>query len=100
MPAQDAASDLLVITDTRKKREFLEEAIRNGHELRLQYNEEKYVSSGWNSSRVTTGRRRLDEIRPLRVDRQGSTPYLEARDLKTGGEMRIRVQYILGMAIR
>ncbi|MFK7604251.1 helicase-associated domain-containing protein [Deinococcus sp. SM5_A1] len=100
MPAQDAASDLLVLTDTRKKREFLEEAIRNGHELLLQYTEEKYVSSGWNGSRVTTGKRRLDELRPLQVDRQGSTPYLDARDLKTGEEVRIRVQYILGMAIR
>jgi hypothetical protein len=97
---QGAASDLLMITDTRKKREFLEEAIRNGHNLLIQYNEEKSVGSGWYGSRITAGKRRLDEFRPLRVDRVGSTPYLEARDLKTGEEERIRIQYILGMAIR
>lgn len=97
---QGAASDLLVITDTRKKREFLEEAIRNGHNLLLQYNEEKTVGSGWYSSRITAGKRRLDEFQPLRIDRTGSTPYLEARDLKTGEKERIRIQYILGVAIR
>ncbi len=97
---QGATTDLVVLTDTRKKREFLEEAIRNGHNLLLQYHEEKYVSSGWHGSRVTNGRRRLDEVRPLRIDRQASTPYLEARDLNTKEDIRIRVQYILGLAIR
>ncbi|MFB9993138.1 helicase-associated domain-containing protein [Deinococcus oregonensis] len=97
---QGTSSDLLMITDTRKKREFLEEAIRNGHNLLIQYNEEKNVGSGWYSSRITAGKRRLDEFQPLRVDRLGSTPYLEARDLKTGEKERIRIQYILGLAIR
>jgi len=96
---QGAASDLLMITDTRKKREFLEEAIRNGHNLLIQYNEEKNVG-GWYSSRVTTGKRRLDEFQPLRVDRAGTTPYLEAKKLKSGEDERIRIQYILGLALR
>ncbi|THF69822.1 hypothetical protein E7T06_09965 [Deinococcus sp. Arct2-2] len=97
---QGTASDLLMITDTRKKREFLEEAIRNGHNLLIQYNEEKSVGSGWYGSRITAGKRRLEEFRPLRVDRAGSTPYLEARELKSGEDERIRIQYILGLAIR
>ncbi|UQN09600.1 helicase-associated domain-containing protein [Deinococcus sp. QL22] len=97
---QSAASDLLIITDTRKKREFLEEAIRNGHNLLIQYQEEKLVGSGWYGSRVSAGKRRLEEFQPMRVDRDGSTPYLQARELKSGEEERIRIQYILGLAIR
>jgi Helicase conserved C-terminal domain len=97
--ASGVATDLVMLTDTRKKREYLEDAIRNGYHLLLEYNEEKYVSSGWHS-RVTPGRRRLDEVQPLRVDRHGPTPYLEARTLNTGEDLRIRVQYILGLAIR
>ncbi|UBV44711.1 helicase-associated domain-containing protein (plasmid) [Deinococcus taeanensis] len=96
---QGAASDLVMITDTRKKREFLEEAIRNGHNLLIQFNEEKTVG-GWYSSRATPGKRRLDEFQPLRVDRAGNTPYLDARNLKSSEEERIRIQYILGIAIR
>lgn len=92
--------ELVVLTDTRKKRAFIEEVIQNGHNLLLHYYEEKEVHSGWYGTRITQGKLRKEILRPEKIDRSGSTPYLRAQVLASGEHVRIRIAYVTGMAIR
>ena len=92
---RDADADLKVISDTRKKREYLEGLIGAGENVRLRYYEEKRGNDWYGT--VTRGRLRVANFRPLRIDRTGSTPYLEAKFLEGGEEERIRIGYIAAL---
>lgn len=98
-PAALPITELVFMTDTRKKREFLEEALRNNQTVLVQYQEEKR-SNSWYGSDISPGKQKQEEVVPLSVDRSGSTPYLIAKLLASGKEVTIRIQYIMGMALR
>ncbi|MDO4245790.1 MAG: hypothetical protein Q4C89_07190 [Deinococcus sp.] len=92
---KDADADLKVINDTRKKREYLEGLIGAGENVRLRYYEEKRGNDWYGT--VVRGRLRVANFRPLKIDRTGSTPYLEAKFLEGGEEERIRIGYIVAL---
>jgi len=83
--------------DTRRKRALLEQAVAEGREVGLMYQQETY--NGWyNESRP--GRTRQGVFRPLGVLRQGSTPYLRVETIEGAEEETIRIGYVLGIALR
>ncbi|WP_135230514.1 helicase-associated domain-containing protein [Deinococcus fonticola] len=92
---KDADADLVVISDTRKKREYLEGIIAAGQNVRLRYHEEKRGNDWYGT--VSKGRLRVANFKPLKIDRTGSTPYLEAKFLEGGEEERIRIGYIVAL---
>ena len=82
--------------DTRRKRALLEQALAEGKQVRLMYQTETY--HGWyGESRPGRTRQRL--LTPLEIYREGSTPYLRAEGVDDPEEERIRVGYILGIAL-
>jgi Helicase conserved C-terminal domain len=111
--------------DTRKMREIIERAIAAGDHLELLYSEERYKSSYYGYGEKVKGKQRRERLQPLRVYRQNSTPYLEAKVIesklevstgktgpgktgpgKTGrgareetNERTIRIGYIVGIAV-
>lgn len=92
---RDADADLIVISDTRKKREYLEGIIAAGQNVRVRYHEEKRGNDWYGT--VSKGRLRVASFKPLKIDRTGSTPYLEAKFLEGGEEERIRIGYIVAL---
>ncbi len=82
--------------DTRRKRALLEQATEEGRRVRLMYQTETY--HGWyGESRPGKTRQRL--LTPLEIYREGSTPYLRAEGIDDPEEERIRIGYILGIAL-
>ncbi|AFZ68246.1 helicase-associated domain-containing protein [Deinococcus peraridilitoris] len=80
--------------DTRRTRVLIESAIERGKLLSLVYREERLDS--WSYTR-TMGRQHKAVVRPLRVYRLGSTPYVEVEDPDDGERDEIRIGYILGI---
>jgi Helicase conserved C-terminal domain len=96
--------------DTRKMREMIERAIGAGDHLELLYSEERYKSSYYGYGEKVKGKQRHERLRPLRVYRQSSTPYLEAELIGATAptskgsrgeskERTIRIGYIVGIAV-
>ncbi|MFC4454391.1 helicase-associated domain-containing protein [Deinococcus sonorensis] len=95
--ASGGAADYEFPDDTRQKRALIERAIELGSNLQLMYQTETY--HGWYGE-SRPGRTRQELVRPLQVVREGSTPYLLARRLPDGEDERIRIGYVLGLALR
>ena len=92
----NAAPDYDFPEDTRRKRALLEQAIAEGRQVRLMYQTETY--HGWyGESRPGKTRQRL--FMPKEIYKEGSTPYLLAEGVDDPEEERIRVGYILGIAL-
>ncbi len=92
----NAAPDYDFPEDTRRKRALLEQAIIDGRQVRLMYQTETY--HGWyGESRPGKTRQRL--FVPKEIYKEGSTPYLLAEGVNDPEEERIRVGYILGIAL-
>lgn len=91
-----AAPDYDFPEDTRRKRALLEQAIAEGRQVQLMYQTETY--HGWyGESRPGKTRQRL--FTPKEIYKEGSTPYLLAEGVNDPEEERIRVGYILGIAL-
>jgi Helicase conserved C-terminal domain len=96
--------------DTRKMRELIERTILSGDNLELWYAEERYKSSYYGYSEKVKGKQRRERVKPVRVFREGSIPYMEATSLEPdaprskgargdGNERIIRIGYIVGIAV-
>jgi hypothetical protein len=96
--------------DTRKMRELIERTILSGDNLELLYAEERYKSSYYGYSEKVKGKQRRERVKPVRVFREGSIPYMEAVSLEPdsprskgargdGNERIIRIGYIVGIAV-
>jgi Helicase conserved C-terminal domain len=96
--------------DTRKMRELIERTILSGDNLELWYAEERYKSSYYGYSEKVKGKQRRERVKPVRVFREGSIPYMEATTLEPdaprskgargdGNERIIRIGYIVGIAV-
>jgi Helicase conserved C-terminal domain len=96
--------------DTRKMRELIERTILSGDNLELLYAEERYKSSYYGYSEKVKGKQRRERVKPVRVFREGSIPYMEATTLEPdaprskgargdGNERIIRIGYIVGIAV-
>jgi hypothetical protein len=97
-PQNTAASapDYEFPEDTRRKRLLLEQAIAEGRDARLMYQTETY--HGWyGESRPGKTRQRL--LTPREIYKEGSTPYLLADVVGEQEEERVRVGYVLGIAL-
>ena len=94
--AAQSAPDYEFPEDTRRKRILLEQAIAEGRNVRLMYQTETY--HGWyGESRPGKSRQRL--LTPREIYKEGSTPYLLADVVGEQEEERIRVGYVLGIAL-
>ncbi|WP_407569473.1 helicase-associated domain-containing protein [Deinococcus altitudinis] len=94
--AGKTAPDYEFPEDTRRKRILLEQAITEGRDARLMYQTETY--HGWyGESRPGKTRQRL--LTPREIYKEGSTPYLLADVVGEQEEERIRVGYVLGIAL-
>ena len=94
--AAQSAPDYEFPEDTRRKRLLLEQAIAEGRNVRLMYQTETY--HGWyGESRPGKSRQRL--LTPREIYKEGSTPYLLADVVGEQEEERIRVGYVLGIAL-
>ena len=82
--------------DTRRKRALLEQALAEGRQVQLMYQTETY--HGWYGE-SRPGKTRQRRLVPKEIYREGSTPYLLAEGVDDPEEERIRVGYILGIAL-
>jgi len=95
-PAEARTPEYEFPADTRRKRLLLEQAIAEGRSVRLMYQTETF--HGWyGESRPGRTRQRL--LRPLGIDKDGSTPYLLVEGIDDPEEERIRIGYVLGIAL-
>jgi len=95
-PPEERSPEYEFPADTRRKRLLLEQAIAEGRTVRLMYQTETF--HGWyGESRPGRTRQRL--LRPLGIDKDGSTPYLLAEGIDDPEEERIRIGYVLGIAL-
>jgi Helicase conserved C-terminal domain len=96
--------------ETRKMRELIERTILVGDNLELLYAEERYKSSYYGYAEKVKGKQRRERVKPLRVFREGSIPYMEATTLEPdaprskgargdGHERIVRIGYIVGIAV-
>jgi hypothetical protein len=84
---------------TRKVRELAEAALRDKRDLEVQYHREKvnYNRYGYPSS--TKGKVVSEKLEPKEISYDGSTPYLEGATIEEGEPRRIRLGYVLGIAV-
>lgn len=84
---------------TRKMREMLEAAVEAGHDVELEYAEEREQWTRYGSYRRSRGKVRKELVTPESVTYQGSTPYLICYTVARGADRVVRVGYIDALAV-
>ena len=92
-------SPLQMGLDTRKMRGILETAIAQQCDVELQYHSEKTTQTRYGYPEKSRGKVVQEAFKPISVTYSASTPYLNAVTLEGEETRRIRIGYILGLAI-
>ena len=85
--------------DTRKMRVLLEGAIAQKREVELQYHSEKTTQTRYGYPEKSRGKVVQERLIPISVTYSASTPYLSALTADAEQTRRIRIGYILGLAV-
>ena len=92
-------SPLSMGLDTRKMRVILESAIAQKREVELQYHSEKTTRTRHGYGEKSRGKVVQERLTPISVTYSASTPYLSALTTDAEQTRRIRIGYILGLAM-
>ena len=92
-------SPLQMGLDTRKMRGILETAIAQQRDVELQYHSEKTTQTRYGYGEKSRGKVMQEALKPISITYSASTPYLSAVTLEGEETRRIRIGYILGLAI-
>ena len=92
-------SPLQMGLDTRKMRGILETAIAQQRDVELQYHSEKTTQTRYGYPEKSRGKVVQEALKPISITYSASTPYLNAVILEGEETRRIRIGYILGLAI-
>ena len=85
--------------DTRKMRVLLEGAIAQKRDVELQYHSEKTTQTRYGYPEKSRGKVVQECLIPISITYSASTPYLNALTADAEQNRRIRIGYILGLAI-
>lgn len=99
MVESQSLSPLQMGLDTRKMRGILETAIAQRRDVELQYHSEKTTQTRYGYPEKSRGKVVQEALKPISVTYSASTPYLNAVTLEGEETRRIRIGYILGLAI-
>ncbi len=92
-------SPLQMGLDTRKMRGILETAVSQQRDVELQYHSEKTTQTRYGYPEKSRGKVVQEALKPISITYSASTPYLNAVTLEGEETRRIRIGYILGLAI-